>query len=114
MLDPLGSSLLGPLFASPAMRGLLADRARLQRMLDVEAALARAEAHVGVIPQQAVAAIVAACRAEHYELMAVGEAAVNAGNVAIPLVKALTAQVGKTDKDAARYVHWGATSQDIL
>src|SRR5215510_7281399 len=114
MLNPLGSSLLGPLFASAAMRALLADRERLQRMLDVEAALARAEAAVGVIPQQAVAAIVAACRVEHYDLAALGEAAVDAGNVAIPLVKALTAEVGKTDKEAARYVHWGATSQDII
>ncbi|HKA70701.1 MAG TPA: 3-carboxy-cis,cis-muconate cycloisomerase [Xanthobacteraceae bacterium] len=114
MLDPLGSSLLGPLFASATMRALLADRERLQRMLDVEAALARAEAAVGVIPQQAVASIVAACRAEHYDLAALGDAAVDAGNVAIPLVKALTAEVGKKDKEAARYVHWGATSQDII
>src|SRR5215468_7888655 len=114
MLDPLGSSLLGPLFASAAMRALLADRERLQRMLDVEAALARAEAAVGVIPQQAVAAIVAACRVEHYDLAALGDAAVDAGNVAIPLVKALTAEVGKKDTEAARYVHWGATSQDII
>src|SRR5262245_45652099 len=114
MLDPFGSPLLGPLFASPAMRGLLADRASVQRMPDVAAALPRAGAAVGVIPQQAVAAIMTACRAEHYDLAAPGEAAVDAGNVAILLVKALTAHVGNTDKEAARYVHWGATSQDIL
>jgi len=108
------SSLLGPLFASPTMRTLMADRARLQRMLDVEAALARAEAAVGVIPLEAVGAIAAACRAEHYDLVAIGEAAVNAGNIAIPLVKALTAEVARRDKQAARYVHWGATSQDII
>src|SRR5215510_12740789 len=83
-------------------------------MLDPEAALARAEAAVGVIPQEAVAAIVAACRVERYDLVALGEAAMNAGNIAIPLVKALTAEVGKTDREAARYVHWGATSQDII
>jgi 3-carboxy-cis,cis-muconate cycloisomerase len=114
MLDPVLSPLLGPLFASAAMRDLLADRERLQRMLDVEAALARAEAAVGVIPQQAVAAIAAACRVDHYDLVALGEAAVDAGNVAIPLVKALTAEVAKQDQEAARYVHWGATSQDII
>jgi hypothetical protein len=93
MLDPVLSPLLGPLFASAAMRALLADRERLQRMLDGEAALARAEAAAGVIPQQAVAAIAAACRVDHYDLVALGEAAVDAGNVAIPLVKALTAEV---------------------
>lgn len=114
MLDPVLSPLLGPLFASAAMRALLADRERLQRMLDVEAALARAEAAAGVIPQQAVAAITAACRVDHYDLLALGEAAVDAGNVAIPLVKALTAEVAKQDQEAARYVHWGATSQDII
>jgi 3-carboxy-cis,cis-muconate cycloisomerase len=65
MLDPVLSPLLGPLFASAAMRDLLADRERLQRMLDVEAALARAEAAAGAIPQQAVAAIAAACRVGH-------------------------------------------------
>ena len=114
MLDPVLSPLLGPLFASAAMRDLLADRERLQRMLDVESALARAEAAAGVIPQQAVAAIAAACRVDHYDLVALGEAAVDAGNVAIPLVKALTAEVAKQDQEAARYVHWGATSQDII
>src|SRR5262245_37438475 len=113
-LMPFLSPLLGPLFSSDAMRGVLADGARLQRMLDVEAALARAEAAVGVVPQAAATAIAAACRAYRYDLAKLGEAGVNAGNLAIPLVKALTAAVAETDKDAAGYVHWGATSQDII
>jgi 3-carboxy-cis,cis-muconate cycloisomerase len=113
-LMPFLSPLLGPLFSSDATRGVLADGARLQRMLDVEAALARAEATVGVIPQAAATAIAAACRAERYDLTKLGEAAVNAGNLAIPLVKVLTAAVAETDKDVAGYVHWGATSQDII
>jgi 3-carboxy-cis,cis-muconate cycloisomerase len=107
-------ALFGPLFASAPMRAILADAARLQRMLDVEAALARAEAAVGVIPHEAVAPVVAACRAERFDLASLAEAAVTAGNVAIPLVKALTAEVKKSDPEAARYVHWGATSQDII
>jgi len=115
MVDsPLSSSLYGPLFASASMRDVVADRARLQRMLDVEAALARAEARVGVIPQTAVAAIVGSCDASRFDLAALGEAAVSAGNIAIPLVKALTAEVARQDPEAARYVHWGATSQDII
>jgi len=108
------SNLYGPLFAGPAMRALLAEPARLQRMLDVEAALARTEAACGVIPHGAVAAIGAACRADRFDLEALGQAAVGAGNVAIPLVKALTALVARADAEAARYVHWGATSQDII
>lgn len=115
MTDPLAaSSLLGPLFASPAMRAIVADSARLQRMLDVEAALARAEAAAGVIPESAVAGIAEACVAELYDLRALGEAAAVAGNLAIPLVKALTARLRERDAQAARFVHWGATSQDII
>ena len=108
------SSLLGPLFSSAAMRAVVDDTARLQRMLDVEAALAKAEAEAGVIPAKAVAAIVQACKAERFDLGKIGEDAVAGGNIAIPLVKMLTAEVAKTDKEASGFVHWGATSQDII
>ncbi len=113
MMLPSGD-LLGPLFASAKMRNLFSDHAMLQRMLDVEAALARAEAAARVIPQQAAAPIAAACQAKRFDIAALGNAAANAGNVAIPLVKALTAEVAKRDKEASRFVHWGATSQDII
>jgi 3-carboxy-cis,cis-muconate cycloisomerase len=103
------------MFSSAAMRSVVGDQARLQRMLDFEAALARAEAAVGVIPARAAPTIAAACRAERYDIAAIGEAAVAAGNVAIPLIEALTAEVAKSDDaEAARYVHWGATSQDVI
>src|SRR5262249_34831712 len=98
-LMPFLSPLLGPLFSSDAIRRVLADGPRLQRRLNVEAARAGAEAAVGVIPQAAATAIAAACRADRYELNRLGEAAVNAGNLAIPLVKVLTAAVAETDKD---------------
>jgi 3-carboxy-cis,cis-muconate cycloisomerase len=110
----MSSQLTTPLYASPAMRALLTDRARLQRMLDFEAALARAEAALGVIPATAAAAIAGACQADRYDIAAIGQAAVAAGNIAIPLIKALTAEVAKSDAEAARYVHWGATSQDVI
>lgn len=106
--------LFGPLFASAKMRALLSDASVLQRMLDVEAALARAEAKAGVIPKKAAAPITSACQAKRFDIAALGAAAANAGNVAIPLVKALTAEVAKRDKEAARFVHWGTTSQDII
>jgi 3-carboxy-cis,cis-muconate cycloisomerase len=110
----LSGDLLGPLFASAKMRVALSDGAMLQRMLDVEAALARAEASSGVIPKSAVSPIAAACQAKRFDITALGTAAAEAGNVAIPLVKALTAEVAKRDKEAARFVHWGATSQDVI
>src|SRR3954447_21813723 len=108
------SPLLAPMLSSAAMRAVCDDVACLQNMLDFEAALARAEAEIGVIPQSAAGPITKACRAESFDLTALAEAATRSGNLAIPLVKALTAAVAKVDADAARYVHWGATSQDVI
>ena len=71
----------------------------------------RAEADVGIVPRSAAEAIAAACDACLYDIAALGEAAAPAGNVAIPLVKALTAKV---NEKARGYVHWGATSQDVI
>jgi 3-carboxy-cis,cis-muconate cycloisomerase len=108
------SPLLAPMLSSPAMRVVCDDAACLQNMLDFEAALARAEAAAGIVPVTAVGPIAAACKAESFDLAALAEAATRSGNLAIPLVKALTANVAKVDADAARYVHWGATSQDVI
>ncbi len=108
------SPLLAPMLSSAAMRVVCDDVACLQNMLDFEAALARAEAAVGVIPGSAAGPITNACRAESFDLAALAEAATRSGNLAIPLVKMLTANVAKDDADAARYVHWGATSQDVI
>jgi 3-carboxy-cis,cis-muconate cycloisomerase len=102
------------MLSSAAMRAVCDDEAYLQRMLDFEAALARAEAVTGVIPASAAVPIATACKASSFDLMALAEAATRSGNLAIPLVTALTAEVAKADADAARYVHWGATSQDVI
>jgi 3-carboxy-cis,cis-muconate cycloisomerase len=102
------------MLSSAAMRAVCDDVACLQHMLDFEAALARAEAAVGVIPASAPGPIEKACRAEAFDLADLAEAATRSGNLAIPLVKALTASVARADADAARYVHWGATSQDVI
>ncbi|WFU75964.1 MULTISPECIES: 3-carboxy-cis,cis-muconate cycloisomerase [unclassified Bradyrhizobium] len=108
------SPLLAPMLSSPAMRAICDDRSTLQYMLDFEAALARAEAATGVIPASAAGPIEVACKADTFDMAALAEAATRSGNLAIPLVKALTANVGKVDAEAARYVHWGATSQDVI
>ncbi len=107
-------NLLDPLFRSQAVEKVFSNRATLQAMLDFEAALARAEARAGFIPASAAPSIEAKCRAELYDMTVLARAAANAGNLAIPLVKQLTLLVAKKDKDAVRYVHWGATSQDVI
>ena len=96
------------------MRAACDDAATLKHMLDFEAALARAEADAGVIPTKVAGPIAAACKVASFDLVALAEAATRSGNLAIPLVKALTAQVAESDAEAARYVHWGATSQDVI
>jgi 3-carboxy-cis,cis-muconate cycloisomerase len=108
------SPLLAPMLSSAAMRAVCDDVAYLQNMLDFEAALAQAEASAGVIPKRAAGAIAKACKASSFDLAELAKAATLSGNLAIPLVKALTADVAKADSEAARYVHWGATSQDVI
>jgi 3-carboxy-cis,cis-muconate cycloisomerase len=108
------SPLLAPMLSSAAMRAVCDDATYLQHMLDFEAALARAEAATGVIPASAAEPIADVCKAGLFDPGALAEAATRSGNLAIPLVKALTANLAKADPDAARYVHWGATSQDVI
>ncbi len=102
------------LAADAAVRAVFSDEATVQAALDFEAALARAEAGCGVIPADAAAPIAAACRAEFYDLDALAAGALRAGTLAIPLVKRLGEEVAQRDKAAAGWVHFGATSQDVL
>ncbi len=96
------------------MRDIFSEQSRIQRMLDFEAALARALAHVGVIPVAAADAIAKNCTSSQIDFVALARDAESAGNLAIPLVKQLTALVAKDNTEAAKFVHWGATSQDVI
>lgn len=107
-------SVLTPLLRTQALTDMFSDERLVQGMLDFEAALATAQARCGVIPNAAVEPITAACRASLIDLTTLATAAASAGNLAIPLVKQLTQRVKNTDPEAARYVHWGATSQDAI
>ena len=102
------------LFTTDAMRAVFTDRARLARMLEFEAALAHAEGEAGVIPQDAADAIARQCDAAAYDVAAIAASVHAAGNLAIPLVAQLTKHVGAADPGAKGYVHWGATSQDVI
>ena len=115
MTDTLATfQLTTPLYASAAMRAIMSDRTRLQRMLDFEAALAQAEAALGVIPAASAAAIGAACDAAQYDIAALVAAQEPSGNIAIAVVNALTQRVASRDEGASSFVHWGATSQDMI
>ena len=110
-VSAVDSAIFGGLFTTAAMRAVFADEARLQRMLDVEAALARAQARLGLIPAAAAAEITAKARLERFDLEAIRRGTELAGYPIVPLVKALGEAC---DGDAGRYVHWGATTQDIV
>jgi 3-carboxy-cis,cis-muconate cycloisomerase len=100
--------------ASKAVSAVFSVDARLQRMLDFESALARAEARCGLFPQAMADTISSACRVEPFDRRALAEDAERAGNLAIPLVKQLTRLVEEKDRMSSHYVHWGATSQDVI
>jgi 3-carboxy-cis,cis-muconate cycloisomerase len=99
------------LFVPADYRKTVADGAWLEAMLEAERALANAESLAGVVPVDAAKAIADACRPDLFDAAAIVEAGRAVGNPAEPLVRALRERVGG---DAATYVHWGATSQDIV
>ncbi|MGZ5354673.1 MAG: 3-carboxy-cis,cis-muconate cycloisomerase [Actinomycetota bacterium] len=110
--DPSSGGLFDGVLARGAVRDEVGDRAWLQAMLDVEAALARAQSRAGLLDPSAAESIAHACRAEDFDLVAIGRDAADSGNPVVPMVRALRAAVD--DPSVAEAVHRGATSQDIL
>jgi 3-carboxy-cis,cis-muconate cycloisomerase len=106
LVNALGSSAL----AAEAF----SDLATLRHMLRFEAALAQAAAEAGLIPKKFAPIIVKACDPALYDPASLAEAARRTATLTVPVVKALTDEVAKRDADAAGYVHWGATSQDVI
>ncbi|MCW8084430.1 3-carboxy-cis,cis-muconate cycloisomerase [Sabulicella glaciei] len=110
-VNPADSPVMGVLYGTDAMRDAMGERAFLQRMLEVEAALARAQARLGIVPSDAAEAITRAAKVDRLDLQALGAATRNTGYPVVGLVKQLTALAGE---DAGRWTHWGATTQDIM
>lgn len=110
------SQLYASLFYQPDVTAIFSDQALLKYMIQTEVALAKAQAQVNVIPSSAANIIeeVGQNAVAQIDIDALATAAGLAGNIAIPLVKQFTALVKQQDEDASRYVHWGATSQDII
>ncbi|RMT97541.1 3-carboxy-cis,cis-muconate cycloisomerase [Pseudomonas amygdali pv. sesami] len=113
-MNRVSNQLFDAYFMQPEMREIFSDEGRVQGMLDFEAALARAQARVGLIPPEVVADIELSCDARLFDFDALAIAIGSAGNSAIPLVKALGKQIAARSAEAERYVHMGATSQDVM
>ena len=110
----MSSRLIHSLATTDALDSAFSDRTLLQAMFDFEAALAVAEARAGVIPQSAADAIGRGAVADDLDLDHIVSATRAGGTASIPVVEALVAKVERIDADAARYVHRGATSQDVF
>jgi 3-carboxy-cis,cis-muconate cycloisomerase len=102
--------LFGDQFSTAEMRAIFDERAMLQRWLDVEAALAAAQAELGLIPARAAEAIAAAARVELLDLDAVKRDLATTAHPIVPVVRELERVAG----EGGRWVHWGATTQDII
>ncbi|HTZ74183.1 MAG TPA: adenylosuccinate lyase family protein [Candidatus Aquilonibacter sp.] len=105
--------LIESLANTPEYAEIFSDTSLVQAMLDFEAALAKAESSAGVIPATAADAIAKSAKAENFAIDELAARGLRAGTLSIPLVKALTERVRAVDQKSARFVHWGATSQDV-
>jgi len=104
------SVLFRDMFGTAAMRAIFDDRALVARYVDVEVALARAEARAGVIPADAGEAIARAAAVATLDFERLKRETDNVGYPILPVVAQLSTLCG----EAGRYVHWGATTQDIM
>ena len=103
------SRIFGPFFGAPEMAAIFADTALVKRYVEVEVALAKAQLRCGIVPAEAAAAIAAAADAK----IDIEELGAETEVVGYPIV-GIVHQLAKHAGDAGRYVHWGATTQDIM
>jgi 3-carboxy-cis,cis-muconate cycloisomerase len=102
------------LFTALPIDALLSDKAVIEAMLRFESALAEAQADLGLVPQKAASVIEDCCSEQLFDVNDLLRSAERDGNPAIPLVKAIGKRVAAVDPDATKYVHMGATSQDVI
>jgi 3-carboxy-cis,cis-muconate cycloisomerase len=106
----LDSAVFRDIFTTPAMRGVWSDENRVQKYLDFEAALARAQGRLGIIPKNAAAEIVRHCDAKKFDMSKLKEATERIGSPVLPVVQQL---VKLCKGGLGEWSHWGATTQDI-
>src|SRR5688572_11408999 len=111
MIAPLDSRIFGPLFTDAEIAELFTDQAYVRRLVEVETALARAEARAGVIPSSAAERICNLAQADKIDMAVLAKGTARSGFPIIALVQELRKAVGA---EAGSYVHWGATTQDIM
>ncbi len=114
MESPVTPLLLMPMVSSTAMETALSAEKTLAAMARFEAALALAEAAEGIVPAKAAQVIADVAQTARLDATAIAQGGADGANIAIPFVKALTKAVAERDAEAAKWVHFGATSQDVI
>jgi adenylosuccinate lyase/3-carboxy-cis,cis-muconate cycloisomerase len=110
MPTALDCELFRDLFGSAEMRRVFDTRSMVQAWLNAEAALAAAEAEVGVIPASAAERIASEADVGHYDLAELRRGIAHSQHPLVPVIRALAQRCG----EHGGYVHWGATTQDIM
>ncbi|MBT6095909.1 MAG: adenylosuccinate lyase [Rhodospirillaceae bacterium] len=117
----MDSELFRDQFSTPETRRIFSDRTTVQKWLDFELALAQAEAELGMIPKSAAEEIARICDAELYDLAAMKAEMDRTSHPIVPLVRAMEEKCAKGNDakggsgiDAGGYIHWGATTQDVM
>jgi 3-carboxy-cis,cis-muconate cycloisomerase len=106
----IDSVLFRDSFGTPAMRAIFGDHELIRKYVEVEIALAKAEARCGVIPQEAADEIAVKCSAETLDFDLLRHETEIVGYPILPLVHQISRQAGAS----GGFVHWGATTQDIM
>jgi 3-carboxy-cis,cis-muconate cycloisomerase len=108
------SSVFESFLATAEMQQAWGEREFVSAMLRFEAALARAQAQIGLIPQASAQSIIGTCKVELFDVARIVRDSARAGSLAIPLVKSLKETVGLFNPQAVEHVHLGSTSQDVI
>ena len=106
----VSSGIFRDIFSTEPMRRIFADENRIQKYLDIEAALARAQARLGIIPQDACDEICRHCSVREYDFAKLKAQTERIGYPVLPVVQQL---VGLCRDGLGEWCHWGATTQDI-
>jgi len=106
----LDSAIFRDIFSTAAMRRIFSDEYRVQCYLDFEAALARVQARLGIIPERATAEIVRHCKVENIDLV---KLKAQTERIGYPILGVVQQLVALSADGLGEYCHWGATTQDV-
>ncbi len=107
----IDSEMFKEQYGTPEMRAVFSDESLMQKWLDCWVALSQAEADLGIVPQEAADHIKECAKAENIDLAAIGEGFTKTSHPLMPQIRAFEAVCGKK---AGGFIHWGATTQDIM